>query len=312
MNGKRLLDRMELIDMEYVEAAAYPERKRTFRWRGWSAAAACLLLTAAIGGATAYATGAFDTVKAYFTGENAKAQLLVSDGEQTAMDGPLEIHLENVVADEQACWFTVSFAGLSEPVTAGSDFEMVWITKDGKEIREFSNSVGAYVDNIKKGYGDSAEAISLYEDSDAAVLVGCYVPYGMAMSELKEIVFTYEGLSLRINANGYIASSYELKTKDGVGEITAFTASAIGFSFTAPSSTIFFDIALIRSDGTYCEDSDQDFIGYEIRHGSSDAERAQQVTGNWSGRNAVSLGILDIDQYSGIRVNGVDYFFVKE
>ena len=47
MRGTELLDKMELIDPAYVEAAAKPPERKKRRWIRWAAAAACLCLVLA-------------------------------------------------------------------------------------------------------------------------------------------------------------------------------------------------------------------------------------------------------------------------
>ena len=44
MRGNELLDKMELIDPAYIEAADAAPNKRKSAWAKWGAAAACLCL----------------------------------------------------------------------------------------------------------------------------------------------------------------------------------------------------------------------------------------------------------------------------
>lgn len=48
MRGDMLLEKLEWIDMELIEAADRPPKKKEGRWIRWSAAAACLVIAAAL------------------------------------------------------------------------------------------------------------------------------------------------------------------------------------------------------------------------------------------------------------------------
>lgn len=58
MRGTEFLDKMELIDPAYIEAADVKPKKKKSVWVKWGAMAACLCLV--IGGIAAYQTGVFD------------------------------------------------------------------------------------------------------------------------------------------------------------------------------------------------------------------------------------------------------------
>ena len=49
MNGKYLLEKMELIDPEFIEAADKKPRKKPIKWQYWTALAACLAVAVASG-----------------------------------------------------------------------------------------------------------------------------------------------------------------------------------------------------------------------------------------------------------------------
>lgn len=49
MTGKDLLEKMELIDPEYIETADRTPKKKPIRWQKWTALAACLALAVAAG-----------------------------------------------------------------------------------------------------------------------------------------------------------------------------------------------------------------------------------------------------------------------
>ncbi|MBO6231581.1 MAG: hypothetical protein J6O50_13555 [Ruminiclostridium sp.] len=45
MNGKYLLDKMDLIDPAFIENADKKPRKKPIKWQQWTALAACLVLS---------------------------------------------------------------------------------------------------------------------------------------------------------------------------------------------------------------------------------------------------------------------------
>ncbi len=44
MTGKDLLQKMELVDPEYIEKAGRVPKKKPIRWQQWTALAACLMI----------------------------------------------------------------------------------------------------------------------------------------------------------------------------------------------------------------------------------------------------------------------------
>ena len=49
MNGKFLLDKMDLIAPEFIEAADKAKKKKPIKWRYWAALAACLAVSVVSG-----------------------------------------------------------------------------------------------------------------------------------------------------------------------------------------------------------------------------------------------------------------------
>lgn len=76
MNGKYLLEKMELIDPEYIEAADRKPKKKPIKWQQWGALAACIAVAVFSGVLMAvspdngieYTGGSGDTASLFSTG----------------------------------------------------------------------------------------------------------------------------------------------------------------------------------------------------------------------------------------------------
>ena len=92
----------------------------------------------------------------------------------------------------------------------------------------------------------------------------------------------------------------------GTGSLTGFSASAIGFYFTMASSDEPAQVRLIRADGSVEKDT-----AFRASWSGEDGQQQTTVTGVWCGDSPVAMGVLDLDQYQGIQVNGEKYLFVR-
>jgi len=300
---KSLLDTMALADMAYVEAAAYPAGKKHHR-AALAVTAACLALT--LLGGIAYAADAFDAVRAYFTPQNETAEALLQAGTLTTQADGMTMRVDNCIADRSAFVFTLSLSGLDKKLPVGGSLNTVWITKDGARVTDFDREYGAYTEG--KGWREEfiAHARSLYDDADATFLVINRVPAGYTIDELQAVEVSCRELTLRVAVGDTVAETYTLSPADGTGTVTDFTASAIGFRFTAAEEA--FDLRLIRADGTYFGDGSEGWNGFWASTSHS-GDGPYTVYGRWGGEGDIAIGILDLSGYIGIQMDGVDYYF---
>lgn len=311
MNGKKILNSLGNVDMAYVEAAAYPEkRKRAFHLTKMTAAAACLALLLSVG-AIAYATGSVDALKSYFMAQNEKAEALLREGTLRTTDGRTEMRVDNYIADADEFIFTVSLVGTGKTLTTGEALETVWISNSGERISAYNKEYGAYTVEKGRGIGFVAHADSMYPDADATFIVINDVPDGYRIEDMKAVEVSCMGLTMEVGVGDSVAVTYTLSAADTGGKITDLTASAIGFGFTSESSEIG-EICLIKPDGTYAKGdgkSDADgFYGYRMSARSLGESGLYAIRGQWNGEGAISTGILDLSRYIGMRIGDTDYY----
>ena len=315
MNGKKLLEIMNGIDMTFVEEAIYPiKKKNVFRWTKMATTAACLVAVLTLGTIT-YASGAMDAIKSYFSTQNSTVETLLQDGALSVTDGKVEMRVENYIADYNAFAFTVSLLGTGNTLRISSDdLETAWITNSGERITDYNKEFGAYIaeDELRGEFG--AYADSMYEDADATFMVINMVPDGYSIEELESVEVKCKGLTLNVQVGDSVVETYTLSPTEDIGRVTNFTASAIGFSFITDITDLEnLEISMIKVDGSYIDNlgaSDTEGnCGFWLSASSIPNSEMFSVNGHWAGGGAIAIGVLDLDTYSGIRVNGVDYFF---
>lgn len=305
-----VLEKMSLIDTEYVENARYPGERKKLRISKLGAIAACAAVCIIISG-TAYASGALDAVMTYFRGENENMQNLLLSGDQVVSNDTSSIRLDNYIADERVCYFTVSYKGFVKPINTGEEHDIVWIDADGKEYTEFNREVGAYTEGFSKGSGIWANAKSAYDDADATLIFNCEAPKGMKVSDFKEIKIEYSGLILDINLEDAVVNMYSLKPVKESKNIRNLVVSSVGLYFDISSEIESFDIALIDGNGNYIKADEESDFAYSLSMTREDDADWNEVTGSWSGDSPISVKILDIDNYKGIQINGEDFLFER-
>lgn len=308
-----MLEDMSLIKMSYIEEATYPaKKKKVFQWSRMSAVAACLCMVIGLG-SIAFATGAIDAIKAYFSPQSSVTETLLKEGTLTATDGKIELRVDNYIADQDKFIFTVSLIGTGKTITTSDSLKTAWITNSGEKIESYNKEFGAYTTGTGWGSeGFVAHATSMYEDADATLIVINQVPEGYDINEMKGVVVQCKDVSLDVEIGDSLVETYMLSAKDGVDVVTNFRASAIGFSFESENETC--RISIIKTDGTHIEadekSAEEKYYGF---WGSISTEEGMHYSyqGRWAGEGAIGTGILDLDRYAGICVDNIDYFFCR-
>ena len=139
---------------------------------------------------------------------------------------------------------------------------------------------------------------------------------GININDVNVLCFAYEGLTLELDVGQYISEGRMLHSEnpDDAGGISDFYASRIGLYYTVAIDENYndgsFSLKLISADGTVLGFDDLD-IGYHLSSEDTGSDKLY-VSGFWTGGSPVSVGIIDLDEYRGIQVNGINYYFVDE
>lgn len=313
MNGKNLLEQLNGVNMTFVEESTYPEKKnRASRWTKMTATAACLATVLTLGTIT-YASGAVDAIRSYFSSQNSVAEQLLKSGEGAVTNGEIQMRVDNYIADQREFIFSVSLIGTGKNLTTSDALKIAWITRSGEKITEYNKEVGAYTIGSGWRQGMVAHADSMYEEADATFIVINEVPEGYTMEELEGVEVSCKDLIMEVEVGDSVIETYRLSSNKDEGSIQDFIASAIGFSYVTDSEDN--DIRMIKADGTYVEDDGENdtegYHGFWLSSSTSDDNDLFSIRGRWGGSDAIAIGILDLEQYAGICVNGVDYFFER-
>ncbi len=328
MKPENLVHAIGHIDTDLVERA---ENRSTIQitdtakyhkriTKRFAACAACLALTMVVGVSAAFATGFVDTLLAYFSGETDLYLEEILSTVTSVSNEDMELRIDGAIADEHTCHMIVSFIGLTDEsqsrFAAGDldvqeEFDTYAVLSNGERVDIYTHESATYIETSDLG----KKAKTMFADADMTYVISCILDDGISMNDVDTLCFAYEGLVLELDVQKYISPEYELhaETSDGTERITDFHVSRIGFYFTSivnENFDDFFDIKLIYADGTVCEFTGRD-LGYQLSYGHNTGDETVHVSGRWGGTSVVSVGIIDLDDYCGIQVNGVDYYFTN-
>ncbi|MBQ2926206.1 MAG: hypothetical protein IJE03_05205 [Ruminiclostridium sp.] len=306
MKPDTLLDALNYVDDDLLAWAEEPGTKKIRRLpRRLIALAACLTLLL---GATAFATGALDPLLAYFDDPSGLyLEGFLAAGDSVAND-TMEIRVEGAIADSRTAYLVVSFLGLDEATArdlrrGGLDVrpELVYtvVTPEGKELPFSTTTMGTYTTG-------KSQAISHFEDADLTYVFAGTLPENCSMEDMDQVCLTYEGLSLSLPVGDYLCPEYALEPEgEGLPAVSHLRMSAIGFSYTTTEEELYLDLLPIYADGTVYESFREDY-------GTSAGGDGHSVTGHWCAGSPLALAVLDLNDYCGLQVNGVNYYFVED
>ncbi|MBQ9853172.1 MAG: hypothetical protein IJO37_09710 [Ruminiclostridium sp.] len=306
MKPDTLLDALNYVDDDLLAWAEEPGTKKIRRFpKRLAALAACLTLLL---GATAFATGALDPLLAYFDDPSGLyLEGFLAAGDSVAND-TLEIRLEGAIADSRTAYLVVSFIGLDEATAwdlrrGGLDVrpELVYtvVTPEGEELPFSTSTMGTYTTG-------KSQAISHFEDADLTYVFAGTLPENCSMEDMDQVCLTYEGLSLSLPVGDYLCPEYALDPEgEGLPAVSHLRMSAIGFSYTTTDEELYLDLLPIFTDGTVYESFREDY-------GTSAGGDSHSVTGHWCAGSPLALAVLDLNDYCGLQVNGVNYYFVED
>lgn len=333
MRGFDLLSAMELTDLAYVEQAniesqisqSEPIPGKGVRFR---TLAACLLLLLATG-VTAFATDMYGQLVHYVKTENQTYMEQMIASSACVSNEDYEFRIDAAIADSHACHFLVSFTGKTEKKKAALQsnlydkqfgvFELLEATaikKDGTVVDFWNRSAGA----TGKRTGWKTYSFSLFEDTDITYFLTCEFNNWNSMKDLKGIELTFDGMSLFLDVKDYMVKEYPLYTKMEDAPFKNLTISELGLYFEAPVS-MFFDknkqtyqnhdrirFSLIDRYGKVLElEEDDQILSYGTSYNNED--ELAYVSGSWKFTGEMEIGIIDLDDYCGVQIDGYSYYF---
>lgn len=319
MKPETLLDSIQYIDEDLIaraEARTGGQNKVRRFPRRFVAVAACLALL--IGTTAAFAAGALDPLLSYFGGESEPYLEEILSAGASVSNETLKLRMEGAIADSRTCHMLVSFLGLTpeskDSLSAGDlnvqdGFALYALTPEGERVEFSSTQSATYTDGGRK-------AVSAFEDAQQTYLLTGNLAEGTTMADVETVCFAYDGLVLKLDVGKYLCPEYQLKPDPAAKkpEILDFHVSRIGFYYTAAavSEEDFLKLIPIRADGSLYKTFYED---YGVSAGSSRSDDSHEpfyVTGQWCAGSPVALAILELEDYAGFQVNGVNYYFVTE
>ena len=324
MRGGELLDKMDLVDVAYVEAAdQLPEKgdRKAFRQMAGriAACAVCVLLVFVIG-ATAYAAGAFDKILLYFKGDTGDYMDGIIASTASVSNGEMTLRIDGAIADEHACHLIVSLVGLTEETKKlftdnvhdeQSALKAYAVSASGEEVSFWNWGSGSVSERI----GFRKYRNSFFADADATFVVDCEFDGKHSMSEMDSIWITYQVLALKLDVQQYILPEYKLFTETET-ELTDLTISGLGVYFEAPEEWFRqarddgskLEFTMIRSDGSLYENNQE----FGLSWSAGCDEKYAHYSGAWKMKKKhamMTIDILDLEEYCGIQINGVNYYY---
>lgn len=327
MKKEHLSQAMNDINLRYIEEAdgfIVKRRHGIFYKMKWVAVAACVMLIVFVGKPILnYATS--DAVNSYFEGETEPYMEEILSHVTSVSNEELELRVEGLIADEHHCYMIVSFIGRTEEMEKRllrGDLEEQYLFQthavllNGEEIEILSSGSNTYVMETIEG----RKAVSMIPDAHATYIIT--YQFENKMSEIEKIGFSFEELYVEVDANEYLVPAYRLEAEHGVGKLTDAYISSIAFGFTyhfdeplteedVNDMNVDVEFQLIRADGTVLTREEMGVIvGYSMSSGYQAGDTKMYVDGCWEKGHLPE--IIDLEEYCGVQVDGVNYYFVIE
>lgn len=316
MKPERFLDAMGHLDDDLIEqaekGAAAGGRNRPKRLLTW---AACIALVLVIGISGAVATGFADSLRFYFSGQSESHLDEILSAVTAVSNEEMELRVDGAIADGHICHMVVSFVGRTDETkarfTAGSleeqgSFQPYVITQSGARVEQITWQSGTYT----KMNGLTKAAETMLADADMTYLITLFFEDDLTMEDVATVCFSYEGLTLSVDMQNYLAPEYLLTPENpDKSTITDFYLSRLGFYFTMPAGEEWV-LQMIRADGTVETESESTF-GYTGSSGYSDEDVTARVYGYWCDGSPIAVAIIDLEEYCGVQVNGETYYFAQ-
>ena len=288
--------------------------KKTIKMFLCIVACICLIVV----GVTAYAMNVPNGLLAYFTQKTEMDIEEILSPVASVSDDKMELRIDGIIADEHTFHLVTSFIGLTEEYrnrfnsgdfSEAKLFQVYAVSNTGERL-EFQNKESSTYTQ-KNEFG--RKATTMFADADMTYLVSGTLSNDINMSDINAICFEYEDLKLELDIAQYMFPEYELYAENtSIDDITNFHISRIGFYFTTPvDEDLSFDVKLIYADGSVFETTDKE-LGYRTNYSYSSEDEIAFVTGKWGGNSVSSIGIIDLEDYCGVQINGKNYYFTNE
>lgn len=318
MKPETLLDSMQYVDEDLIARAeartGQPGKVRRFP-RRFAALAACLALLA--GATAAGAAGVLDPLLSYFSSDQEPYLEEILSAGASVSGEDLELRLEGAIADSRTCCLLVSFLGLTperqDSLSAGNlgvqdAFTLYALTPAGERVAFSATESATYTDGGRK-------AVTAFGDAQQTYLLTGTLAAGTTMADVETVCFAYDGLELALEVGKYLCTEYALEPDPAAENppLWDFRVSRIGFSYTAaPSEEDYPTLIPIRADGSLYKTFYEDYGASAGSSRSDDSDEPFSVTGLWCAGSPVALAILNLEDYQGFQVDGVNYYFVTE
>ncbi len=299
----------EEIDRELNELQAKPELlegvRRQRKQHGVSgggrrrrtAAAVCVAAVLALGGITVLASDILEQFGSYFSGDLGKYHDEILQSMVYAENEDYAIAIDGVLSDERQCMFVFNIEALTRESTeelknmlkecrgfpnVGENLSFTACLTDGTEATPSGSELFQYRDMQSDSF--QTYVVTL-EGNDLE---------GKSLREVDHWKVSFGGLTLNARAET-IMSSQPLTAQQPDPQIKDVTWSPIGFGFQSSGEE--FEVRLINKDGT---------IDEEKSYGAG--FQRNDINEDWvSVKGDFRYEVLDLEQYRGLRINGIDY-----
>ena len=311
MNRENIAYALGQVDEKYIVEAASSTTVKVRKYRRkWGAIAACLTLAVILGASVAVATGMLDPLFSYIQSEDEIYLEEILAPSYSVSNEEVQLRMEGAIADEDACYMVVSFIDLTgtkrkrlESADIHKEFEIYGVLESGDRVQGGSTNAGTYMQGGK--------AKSFFPDASQTRVI-MYEPKSCGMADVQKVCFSYDGLVLEVEPANYMTPHYNLVAENDSATLSGVRMSRIGFSFIQPISEemsaeeLIYDISLIRADGTVLSTDEMRGIGLAYSVSTAHHMEETKVTGTWG--QIPSITILDLDEYSGLQINGEKYY----
>jgi len=329
MKKEQLSQAINDVDLCFVEEAdsfSVKKRQRIFQKTKWVVAAACAVFVVLAGKPVLnYATGLYDSVMNYFEGETELYMEQILSPVTSVSNEELKLCVEGVIADEHQCYIIVSFTGLTDEMEARllrgdldeqELFEQYVVLANGEHSEWIASGSRTHT---TEGIDGKRKAVSMIPGTHATYVI-TYLFDDYDLSEIQKVGFAYEGLFVEVNVRDSVTPCYRLESSDDRANLTDVYVSSMGYGFTyhfeQPISEnnidrmdVFFEVNLIKADGTIMTREEMADIGMVENCGYSTGDTECDVRGYWETGHMPR--IINLEEYCGLQVNGVNYYFVK-
>lgn len=319
MTGYDLLEAVAYADPKYIEAADDPAPIKRPKLRPLAACAAVFLLILAAG-TTAFATGLYEDLLLYFKGNTEPHMEGILASNTSVSNGDVTLRIDGAIADSHACYMIVSLTGHTREAKKelqkfglGERINLDTYAVNNRDMKltEFHWSLSMH----RNKTGWQKYSMSRFEDTDATYVVSCEIGKDYPMDSVDRLCITYDGLTAELELQNYRVPEYALVCAEGeVPEISNGYISPVGMYFDVPVEMVaadnsqypLFVIQMIRADGSAEEDLP---FGFSCGTGYNSGDKTAPVFGSWKQEGEHNIYILDLSDYQGIRINGIDYYF---